>query len=108
MVKRCLHWICVVGGVAAAALGCASRGNIPPASESTPSAALARQRQEADTFKAQARQGLIDFLREKPRPPKCEVGYLSGQQLTVLATSEWVERACRTRWWWRGAVDRSR
>ena len=93
MVKRCLHWICVVGGVAAAALGCASRGNIPPASESTPSAALARQRQEADTFKAQARQGLIDFLREKPRPPKCEVGYLSGQQLTVLATSEWVERA---------------
>ena len=93
MVKRCLHWICVVGGVAAAALGCASRGNIPPASESTPSAGLARQRQEADTFKAQARQGLIDFLREKPRPPKCEVGYLSGQQLTVLATSEWVERA---------------
>jgi len=93
VVKRCLHWICVVGGVAAAALGCASRGNIPPASESTPSAALARQRQEADTFKAQARQGLIDFLREKPRPPKCEVGYLSGQQLTVLATSEWVERA---------------
>ena len=59
MVKRCLHWICVVGGVAAAALGCASRGNIPPASESTPSAGLARQRQEADTFKAQARQGLI-------------------------------------------------
>ena len=93
MIKRCLRWMCVVGGVAAAALGCASRGNTPPASESTPSAALARQRQEADTFKAQARQGLIDFLREKPRPPKCEVGYLSGQQLTVLATSEWVERA---------------
>src|SRR5437660_678664 len=85
--------MCVGAGVAAAVLGCASRGNTPPASESTPSAALARQRQEADTFKAQARQGLIDFLREKPRPPKCEVGYLSGQQLTVLATSEWVERA---------------
>src|SRR6266852_6358379 len=85
--------MCLVGGVAAAVLGCASRGNTPPASESTPSAALARQRQEADTFKAQARQGLIDFLREKPRPPRCEVGYLSGQQLTVLATSEWVERA---------------
>src|SRR6266849_9691794 len=86
--------MCVVGGVAAAVLGCASRGNTPPpASESTSSAALARQRQEADTFKAQARQGLIDFLREKPRPPKCEVGYLSGQQLTVLATSEWVGRA---------------
>ena len=93
MVKRCLRWICVVGGVAAVVLGCAAHGNTPPASDSTPSAALARQRQEADTFKAQARQGLIDFLREKPRPPKCEVGYLSGQQLTVLATSEWVERA---------------
>src|SRR3989442_6945876 len=85
--------MCVGAGVAAAVLGCASGGNPPPASESTSSAALARERQEADTFKAQARQGLIDFLREKPRPPKCEVGYLSGQQLTVLATSEWVERA---------------
>lgn len=85
--------MCIVGGVAATLLGCASHGNTPPASESTSSATLARQRQEADTFKAQARQGLIDFLREKPRPPKCEVGYLSGQQLTVLATSEWVERA---------------
>ena len=93
MVKRCLHWMCIVGGVAATLLGCASHGNTPPASESTSSATLARQRQEADTFKAQARQGLIDFLREKPRPPRCEVGYLSGQQLTVLATSEWVERA---------------
>src|SRR5262249_14940151 len=60
---------------------------------STSSAVGVRYRQEADTFKAQARQGLMDFLREKPRPPKCEVGYLSGQQLTVLATSEWVERA---------------
>ena len=93
MLTRCLQWSCIVVGVAAAALGCASRGNTPPASESTASANVARQRQEADTFKAQARQGLIDFLREKPRPPKCEVGYLSGQQLTVLATSEWVERA---------------
>jgi S1-C subfamily serine protease len=93
VLTRCLQWSCIVVGVAAAVLGCASRGNTPPASESTSSANVARQRQEADTFKAQARQGLIDFLREKPRPPKCEVGYLSGQQLTVLATSEWVERA---------------
>jgi hypothetical protein len=93
LLTRCLQWSCIVVGVAAAVLGCASRGNTPPASESTSSANVARQRQEADTFKAQARQGLIDFLREKPRPPKCEVGYLSGQQLTVLATSEWVERA---------------
>jgi S1-C subfamily serine protease len=93
LLTRCLQWSCVVVGVAAAVLGCASRGNTPPASESTSSANVARQRQEADTFKAQARQGLIYFLREKPRPPKCEVGYLSGQQLTVLATSEWVERA---------------
>src|SRR5713226_774267 len=85
--------MCIVAGVATAVLGCAARGNAPPSSESTPTANLARQRQEADTFKAQARQGLVDFLREKPRPPRCEVGYLSGQQLTVLATSEWVERA---------------
>jgi S1-C subfamily serine protease len=92
LLTRCLQWSCIVVGVAAV-LGCASRGNTPPASESASSANVARQRQEADTFKAQARQGLIDFLREKPRPPKCEVGYLSGQQLTVLATSEWVERA---------------
>jgi S1-C subfamily serine protease len=88
------HWLQragVLASVVAACVGCASRGSSPDSSgRSSPSAAA---RQEAEQFKAQARQGLADFVREKPRPPTCESGYLIGRQLTVLATSDWIERA---------------
>ena len=75
--------------IAAMALGCASRGRRPRILGRRNRAA----KREADEFRAQARQGLADFLREKPRPPACEIGYIAGRELTVLATSDWIERA---------------
>jgi S1-C subfamily serine protease len=71
--------------IAAIGVGCVSRG----ASRD----AAAPVKREAEEFKAQARQGLVDFMREKPRPPTCEIGYLTGRELSVLATSDWIERA---------------
>ena len=91
MRKWWLHWGCMLAGVAALTVGCASRGGSSGSSARLSPSAVAKQ--EADEFKAQARQGLVDFQREKPRPPMCEMGFLTGRQLTVLATSEWVERA---------------
>src|SRR6266481_6063316 len=91
MRKWWLHWGCMLAGVAALTVGCASRGGSSGSSARLSPSAVAKQ--EADEFKAQARQGLVDFQREKPRPPMCEMGVLTGRQLTVLATSEWVERA---------------
>ena len=91
MPKWWLHWGCMLAGVAALTVGCASRGGSSGSSARLSPSAVAKQ--EADEFKGQARQGLVDFLREKPRPPMCEMGFLTGRQLTVLATSEWVERA---------------
>ncbi len=88
------HWLQrtgIVTGVVAACVGCASRGSSPDSAGRTSPSAMARQ--DAEQFKAQARQGLTDFVREKPTPPPCESGYLTGRQLTVLATSEWIERA---------------
>src|SRR5215472_12051296 len=84
------HWLCwglVLAAIAAIGVGCASRNGGREAGGSP------AMRREAGEFKAQARQGLLDFAREKPAPPPCEVGYLTGRQLTVLATSEWIERA---------------
>jgi hypothetical protein len=83
-----LHWSCTLAVIAAIMTGCASRNG-----SSSGGAASAVAKREAEEFKAQARQGLVDFLREKPRPPACEIGYLTGRQLTVLATSDWIERA---------------
>jgi S1-C subfamily serine protease len=91
MRKWWLHCGCMLAGIAALGVGCASRGGSSGSSARLSPSAVAKQ--EADEFKAQARQGLVDFLREKPRPPMCEMGFLTGRQLTVLATSEWVERA---------------
>src|SRR5215468_6723906 len=85
MRHRWLRWVSTLAVIAAIAAGCATKnggGNVP-----------APARREAEEFKAQARQGLVDFQREKPRPPACEIGYLTGRELTVLATSEWIERA---------------
>jgi len=79
---------CALAVIAAMAVGCAARNS---ARESSTSGTAAAKR-EADEFKAQARQGLADFLREKPRPPACEIGYIAGRELTVLATSDWIER----------------
>jgi len=91
MRNRWLHWTCTVAVVTAVVVGCASRNSSRDSSGSGSSSALAKR--EAEEFKAQARQGFVDFLREKPRPPACEIGYLAGRQLTVLATSDWIERA---------------
>jgi S1-C subfamily serine protease len=91
MRKRWLHCGCMLAGVAALAVGCASGNSSSGSSARLSPSAVAKH--EADEFKAQARQGLVDFQREKPRPPNCEMGFLTGRQLTVLATSEWVERA---------------
>src|SRR5947207_7855700 len=91
MRKRWLHCGCMLAGVAALAVGCASGNTSSGSSARLSPSAVAKQ--EADEFKAQASQGLVDFQREKPRPPNCEMGFLTGRQLTVLATSEWVERA---------------
>jgi S1-C subfamily serine protease len=88
MRNRWLHWSCTLAVIAAIMMGCASRNG-----SSGGGAASAVAKREAEEFKAQARQGLVDFLREKPRPPACEIGYLTGRQLTVLATSDWIERA---------------
>jgi len=85
---RWLRWGCTLAVIAAIAMGCASRNGSSGGGQ-----APAAAKREADEFKAQARQGLIDFLREKPRPPACETGYITGRQLTVLATSDWIERA---------------
>ena len=82
-----LCWGLALAVVAAIGVGCASRNGGQAAGGS------AAMRREADEFKAQAQQGLRDFAREKPAPPPCEVGYLTGRELTVLATSEWIERA---------------
>src|SRR5215813_6197572 len=82
-----LCWGLALAVVAAIGVGCASRSGGQAAGGS------AAMRREADEFKAQAQQGLRDFAREKPAPPPCEIGYLTGRQLTVLATSEWIERA---------------
>src|SRR5262247_1387584 len=87
MRHRRLCWGLALAVIAAIGVGCASRNGGQAAGSS------AAMRREADEFKAQARQGLLDFAREKPAPPPCEVGYLTGRQLTVLATSEWIERA---------------
>jgi hypothetical protein len=80
--------VCMLAVIAAMAWGCVSRNG---ARESSAGGTAAKR--EADEFKAQARQGLADFLREKPRPPACEIGYIAGRELTVLATSDWIERA---------------
>ena len=82
-----LCWGLALAVVATIGVGCASRNGGQAAGGS------AAMRREADEFKAQAQQGLRDFAREKPAPPPCEVGYLTGRELTVLATSEWIERA---------------
>src|SRR5262249_46963611 len=87
MRQRWLCWGLALAVIAAIGVGCASRNGGREAGGSR------AMRREADEFKAQARQGLLDFAREKPAPPPCEVGYLTGRQLTVLATSEWIERA---------------
>src|SRR5262245_65448888 len=87
MRHRWLRFTCTLAVIAAVAIGCASRNAARDGSG--PAAA----KREADEFKAQARQGLVDFQREKPRPPVCEIGYLTGRELSVLATSEWLERA---------------
>ena len=87
MRQRWLCWGLALAVIAAIGVGCASRNGGREAGGSP------AMRREADEFKAQARQGLLDFAREKPAPPPCEVGYLTGRQLTVLATSEWIERA---------------
>ena len=89
MRNRWLLGGCTLAVIAAMALGCASRNG---ARESSAGGTAAAKR-EADEFRAQARQGLADFLREKPRPPACEIGYIAGRELTVLATSDWIERA---------------
>ncbi len=89
MRNRWLLGGCTLAVIAAMAVGCASRNG---ARESSGGGTTAAKR-EADEFKAQARQGLADFLREKPRPPACEIGYIAGRELTVLATSDWIERA---------------
>jgi S1-C subfamily serine protease len=91
MPKRWLYWGCMLAGVATLAVGCVSRNNSSGSSARLSPSAVAKG--EADEFRAQARQGLVDFLREKPRPPMCEMGFMTGRQLTVLATAEWVERA---------------
>ena len=87
MRHRGLCWGLALAVVATIGVGCASRNGGQAAGGS------AVMRREADEFKAQAQQGLRDFAREKPAPPPCEVGYLTGRELTVLATSEWIERA---------------
>ena len=87
MRHRGLCWGLALSVVATIGVGCASRNGGQAAGGS------AAMRREADEFKAQAQQGLRDFAREKPAPPPCEVGYLTGRELTVLATSEWIERA---------------
>ena len=87
MRHRWLRVACTLAVIAAIAIGCASRGG------SRDSSASGTAKREADDFKAQARQGLADFQRAKPQPPACEIGYLTGRDLTVLATSEWIERA---------------
>jgi hypothetical protein len=89
MRNRWLLGSCTLAVIADMALGCASRNG---ARESSAGGTAAAKR-EADEFRAQARQGLADFLREKPRPPACEIGYIAGRELTVLATSDWIERA---------------
>ena len=89
MGNRWLLGGCALAIIAAMAVGCASRNG---ARESSPGGSAAAKR-DADEFRAQARQGLVDFLREKPRPPACEIGYITGRELTVLATSDWIERA---------------
>ena len=89
MGNRWLVGGCALAVVAAMAVGCASRNS---ARESSPGGSAAAKR-DADEFRAQARQGLVDFLREKPRPPACEIGYITGREMTVLATSDWIERA---------------
>jgi len=86
MRQRWLCWGLALAVVAAIGVGCASRNGGREAGSPA-------MRREADEFKAQARQGLLDFAREKPSPPPCEIGYLTGRQLSVLATSEWIERA---------------
>src|SRR5499427_8966615 len=87
MRHRGLCWGLALAVVATIGVGCASRNGGQAAGGS------AAMRREADEIKAQAQQGLRDFAREKPAPPPCEVGYLTGRELTVLATSEWIERA---------------
>ena len=87
MRHRGLCWGLALAVVATIGVGCASRNGGQAVGGS------AAMRREADEFKAQAQQGLRDFAREKPAPPPCEVGYLTGRELTVLATSEWIERA---------------
>ena len=88
MRKNCLLRTCMLVALVAAMVGCAVRNNASDGSGASPLA-----RQEAEQFKAQARQGLTDFVREKPRPPAGEAGYLTGRQQTVVATSDWIERA---------------
>ncbi len=88
MRNRWLLGGCTLAVIAAMAVGCASRN----AARESSMGGTAAARREADEFKAQARQGLADFLREKPRPPACEIGYIAGRELTVLATSDWIER----------------
>jgi S1-C subfamily serine protease len=89
MRNRWLLGGCTLAVIAAMAVGCVSRNGARDSSAGGTAAA----KREADEFRAQARQGLADFLREKPRPPACEVGYIAGRELTVLATSDWIERA---------------
>ena len=89
MRNRWLLGGCTLAVIAALAVGCVSRNGARDSSVGGTAAA----KREADEFRAQARQGLTDFLREKPRPPACEVGYIAGRELTVLATSDWIERA---------------
>src|SRR5258705_4137797 len=89
MRNRWLLGGCMLAVIAAMAWGCASRDGARGSSAGGTGAA----KREADEFRAQARQGLADFLREKPRPPACEIGYITGRELTVLATSDWIERA---------------
>src|SRR5262249_58037617 len=89
MRHRWLRWVSTLAVIAAISAGCATKnggGNVP-----------APARREAEEVKAQARQGLVDFQREKPRPPAREIGDPTGRQLTVLAASERVQRARRPR-----------
>lgn len=63
MRKWWLHWGCMLAGVVALAVGCASRGGSSGSSARLSPSAVAKQ--EADEFKAQARQGL------HRRPTRC-------------------------------------
>ena len=60
MRNRWLHWTCTVAVVTAVVVGCASRNSSRDSSGSGSSSALAKR--EAEEFKAQARQGFVDFV----------------------------------------------